>query len=277
MFAPFIWGYANSATGSAGGGDADADAYIAAINTAGGSLSGAEETAIQTFFTDLKSDGIYSKISVMYPFLGGVANSNKINAINPGTNDLTFNGTWAHSATGSYVDKSGDYADTNFNASASLDLTSDYSFSTMVVDRITSPTYGYSGVGIGAGNYNMVGYDGDNFDSWSGNVLQFSLGGSTQPGVMGMISRTGATAWYGAGLISGSAASSGFVKSSTQTNTVTAFDGNVWINKINSAGFQDGGRYMFSHSGNGLSTTEADNLLTRVNDLQIAFNRNIFS
>ena len=100
MFAPFIWGATNNALAESG--DADANTYIAAVTAAGGTLSGAEETAIQDFYVGLKADGIYSKMYAMYPFLGGVADSNKINATNPGTNDLTFTGTWTHSISGSF-------------------------------------------------------------------------------------------------------------------------------------------------------------------------------
>lgn len=276
MFAPFIWGYANNASS----GDDDANTYIAAIQTGGGTLSGAEETAIDNFFVGLKSDGIYSKISVMYPFLGSVANSNKINAINPGTNDLTFNGTWTHSATGSYATKtSSDYADTGFNMSASFDMTTDNCASLIIADRLTSPTFGYSGIGTDANNYFFIECDGNSVGARNqgGAKAQVNLGSSTQPGVMAVNSRIGASSWYVGGILSGSAASSGFSFNSRTDIVVDVFDGNYFINQINSAGFPDGGRYMFTHIGNGLSTTEADNLLTRVNDLQTAFNRNIFA
>tara|TARA_R110000744_G_scaffold243924_1_gene360810 strand:+ start:21 stop:899 length:879 start_codon:yes stop_codon:yes gene_type:complete len=83
-------------------GDADADAYILAVTTAGGTLSAGEETAIQTLFTETKAAGVYTKLARMYPLAGGVQASHAINALNPGTNNLVFNGTWSHSnATGS--------------------------------------------------------------------------------------------------------------------------------------------------------------------------------
>ena len=120
-------------------GDPDANAYISAVTTAGGSLSGAEETAIQDFYVGLKADGIYSKLYTMYPFIGGVANSNKINALNPGTNDLTFTGTWTHSVSGSFgIRNVSTYADTGFNPSVSADLTSNYSLGVMVGERVFS-------------------------------------------------------------------------------------------------------------------------------------------
>jgi len=64
-------------TGGGGGGDDDATAYINAIISGGGTLSTPQQTAINTFFVDLKADGIYNKLYFMHPFLGGVANSNK--------------------------------------------------------------------------------------------------------------------------------------------------------------------------------------------------------
>jgi len=52
-------------------------------------------------FLTLKSNGLYTKIRRLYPFVGGVANSNKINGKNPGTNDIIFNGGWTHGYSGS--------------------------------------------------------------------------------------------------------------------------------------------------------------------------------
>ena len=58
-----------------GGGDADADAYIAEVIAQGGSLTAGDETKIQTLFTDLKAAGLYTKIKAFYPMMGGVLNS----------------------------------------------------------------------------------------------------------------------------------------------------------------------------------------------------------
>lgn len=279
MFAPFIWGYANNALAESG--DADANAYISAVKTAGGSLSGAEETAIQDFYVGLKDDGIYSKLYTLYPFLGGVADSNKINALNPGTNDLTFNGTWTHSVSGSFAARNAaNHADTGFNPSVSADLTSNYSLGVMNSERVFSGA-GYSGAGDGSTNYAIVGFSSNNADNWYPNNRVVNTGGSTLFGSFALISRTGASSWYSAGLSSGSLASAGFVKQTQTTTYSTPFDANVYINAINrggaGAGFADGGRFTFAHMGQGLSTTEGDALLVRVNDLQTVFGYNIFS
>jgi hypothetical protein len=68
MFSPF--GFMGTQAG--GGGDADATAYINAVVTAGGTLSAGDETAIQTLYTDLKTAGVYSKLTRMYPLTGGI-------------------------------------------------------------------------------------------------------------------------------------------------------------------------------------------------------------
>ena len=75
IFSPFAY------MAQAAGGDADANAYIAAIGTAGGTLTSAEEGYIQTLFTDLKSAGIYSNLTRMYPLVGGVEAAHAINAV----------------------------------------------------------------------------------------------------------------------------------------------------------------------------------------------------
>jgi len=80
--------------------DADAAVYLAAVLASGGTLNPTISAATNTLFTSLKSNGLYSKMSLMYPYLGAVANSNGINAINPTTNSLVFTGPFTHSISG---------------------------------------------------------------------------------------------------------------------------------------------------------------------------------
>ena len=100
------------------GPDKDATNYIDAILAAGGSLTSFDQYSINTLFSDLKAAGLYSKIDVMYPFMGGNAAANAINAKNNPTYNLTFNGTWFHNALGSRgTDANGNtsYANTNWS------------------------------------------------------------------------------------------------------------------------------------------------------------------
>lgn len=72
--------------------DADAITYLNAVTTAGATLDYTISGATNTLFKQLKSIGVYSKLYVFYPFLGGTAATTAINAKNPGTFNMTWNG-----------------------------------------------------------------------------------------------------------------------------------------------------------------------------------------
>jgi len=118
MFAPFIWG-ATNASGSAGGGagDADADAYLAAVTTAGGTTDATIDAAVQTLFTSLKSNGLYSKLDLFYPLIGGTAASTALNGIRTNSAyDITWNGSLTFNTLGvTGTGTNGDYGNTNYN------------------------------------------------------------------------------------------------------------------------------------------------------------------
>lgn len=257
--------------------DADAQAYIDAIDTAGGSLSSAEETAIDTFFVDLKSSGVYSKLYALYPFLGGVADSNKINAINPGNNDLAFNGTWTHNVTGSYCAKSdANYADTELNISTDItDAATSISFGGVIIG---GDTQGYQGLGDTGTNYTLIGGFNSNTEAHSGAVAS-SVGGTgfTGGGAMIVVNRVASTSFTGYYLGSGSA-DTAWDGSQSISATYTVPNYTFYVNAINGInGFNAGGRNIFSYISDGLTTGELDSIREIQNDLQTAFSRNIFS
>ncbi len=59
----------------AGGGDADAQAFI----DAAGITDATQQSAIRTLVGDLKTYSIWSKMKAIYPFCGGTASSHKWN------------------------------------------------------------------------------------------------------------------------------------------------------------------------------------------------------
>jgi hypothetical protein len=251
-----------------------ADVYIAAVLAAGGTLSGAQQTAIGTFYNSLDTAGIYSKLHAMYPFLGGTAASNAINFNNPsGSFNLTFNGTWTHSASGSYTaDSTGNYADTQLNPSL-FSSTTNFSFGNMVVG--TDITNGYSGIGTGPSNYILLGQAG-NIEGWMG----ASSGTATSPiasytlGALHIVSRTGAAAWTRNYVPSGSA---GTITINTFTNTMNSYSATLYFNAVNGAsGNEMSGRYLFGYAGQGLNATEIQDFSNAINTLQTAFNRNLW-
>jgi hypothetical protein len=115
MFAPFIWGAANNALAESD--DADATAYLAAVTTAGGTTDATIDAAVQTLFTSLKSNGLYSKLDLFYPLIGGTAASTALNGIRTNSAyDITWNGSLTFNTLGvTGTGTNGDYGNTNYN------------------------------------------------------------------------------------------------------------------------------------------------------------------
>jgi len=76
--------------------DIDARAYINAVVAAGATVSGAQKSAINTFFETGKADGWYSSLKRMYLPIWAAAAPNAIDMVS-GTSG-TFNGTVTHGA-----------------------------------------------------------------------------------------------------------------------------------------------------------------------------------
>lgn len=106
----------NSYAYAAGGYDADAQAFF----TAAGISDSGQKSAVNTLVLALKSDGIWSRCSAIYPFVGGSSSSHAVNLKTPGTYDLTFYGGITHSSTGSLWDGTSGYGDSGLIPSSVL-------------------------------------------------------------------------------------------------------------------------------------------------------------
>jgi|694.fasta_scaffold09371_26 hypothetical protein len=100
--------------GFVGGLDPDAEGYIDAVVAAGGTVSGTQKNAINTFYKTGKSDGWYSSLKRMYLPIWGVAAPNAIDMIELGSG--TFVGTVTQGAGFVQGDNSTGY----FNTSTAL-------------------------------------------------------------------------------------------------------------------------------------------------------------
>lgn len=85
--------------------DNNAETYLAAVLAAGGTLDCNISGATIDLFAGLKSSGIWNKLNVFYPILGGVAASTAINAKSPGVFNITWNGSVVFNP--SYVQSTG--------------------------------------------------------------------------------------------------------------------------------------------------------------------------
>lgn len=98
--------------------DVNAQAVINAIQGTGVTLTTTEKNACNSLISSLKSYSLWTKIDVLYGFLGGTAAAHKFNWVNPLDTDaarrLVFNGGWTHSATGILGNGVNSYADSKF-------------------------------------------------------------------------------------------------------------------------------------------------------------------
>ena len=127
-----MYGYGNSLflathgilarTASGGAVDPDAQAFI----TAAAITDPTQQSAINTLVVDLKADGLWTKMSALYPFVGSTASQQKYNLKDPRDLDvafrLVFNGGWIHSSTGALPNGTNAYANTFLNPSTNLTL-----------------------------------------------------------------------------------------------------------------------------------------------------------
>jgi len=77
-----------------------------------------QKDAINTLVVGLKTDGLWTKMQSIYPFVGGSASSHKFNLKDPRDLDaafrLEFLGTWTHSSTGAKPNGTSGYARSYF-------------------------------------------------------------------------------------------------------------------------------------------------------------------
>jgi hypothetical protein len=261
----------------AGASDPDAAAYLAAVIAGGGTVDATITTATNTLFTDLKSNSLYTKIDAMYPVLGGVAGSNKFNAINPLNTDaafrLTFAGTWTHSASGMLSNGgSGTFADSYYNAQLVVATAADQHVS---IYTTTQSNKGVQDIGstvgpappIEVGIYTSFG------SSFIPNVKSSGSGYVTysQPSQVGI--------GY-------------FIATSTGTNVLGTKNGSLVVNGVQAPAFTNLTHYIGNSNGNQvagnpsniifatfgrqLSSAEMTTLSTIVNAFQTALGRNTY-
>ena len=92
--------------------DTDAQAFITTANIS----NSTQQTAIDTLVTSLKTNGLWTKIYALYPFVGGNATAHSYNLINTANYRLSFFGGGTHTSLGYVGNGSNGYADTGLNA-----------------------------------------------------------------------------------------------------------------------------------------------------------------
>jgi hypothetical protein len=92
--------------------DPDAQLFIDAVGT----LSEPQKTAVNNLVLGLKSNGTWSKMYAIYPFIGGTADSHKWNLKDPRDLDVAFRlnfvNSWIHNSDGGEVNFTDSFANT---------------------------------------------------------------------------------------------------------------------------------------------------------------------
>ena len=92
--------------------DPDAQAFVSAANV----TNDTQKQAVDNLTISLKNNNLWSKMSAIYPFVGGTAFSHSFNLKNPAQYQITWNGTVTHDQYGFQGDGSTGYGNTNLNA-----------------------------------------------------------------------------------------------------------------------------------------------------------------
>jgi hypothetical protein len=103
---------------AAGGFDSDAQAFF----TAAGITDATQKSAVNQLVLDLKSASIWTKMTVIYPYVGGAATPHSFNLKAPGSNQITWAGTVTHNSNGVTGNGSTGRGDTGLNCSSGLSI-----------------------------------------------------------------------------------------------------------------------------------------------------------
>lgn len=246
--------------------DSDAQAFI----TAAAITDPVQINAINTLVEGMKTDGIWTKMKAIYPFVGGTASAHKWNLKDPRDLDaafrLVFNGGWTHSSNGATPNGTNGYANTYLAPLSVLQL-NDTSYSVYT----SQSNSGYK-----------MGIDDSPKSSWirgfNSNNTQ-TTDHANNGGITPLIF----------------VQDKGFVLANrTSSTTDSVFNNNVKYSRLNNSsgqstksyfiGAYNGGsgaagytnaQFRFCHMAGGLTDTEAANLYTRVQAFQTALNRQV--
>jgi hypothetical protein len=248
--------------------DADAQAFI----TAAAITDATQQSAIDTLVKGLKSDGIWTKMKAIYPFVGGTASTHKWNLKDPRDLDaafrLVFNGGWTHSSNGATPNGTNGYANT-YLAPSSVLSTSSAHFSKY--NRTNDLTGDKIDGAFTASNTTFMQQNYTAANAILGSVTSLTTYTPTDTRGLFNVTRTATNAMK-------------VFRNSTNvgsnTNVITALPAaNVYLGARNADNsiiqFYNSYQTAFSSIGDGLTDTEASNLYTRVQQFNTTLLRQV--
>lgn len=261
-------------TPSAAAFDADAAAYLAAVLAAGGTgITSTVSAATDTLVVSLKSNGLWSLIDALYPFLGGNTAGAKFNIKDPQDTNaayrMSFNGSWTVDASGATptTKSSSNYGDSNWNPYGTGGNRQNSHHYYRYINGIYNLACDYAGV---SGPYTIMGacaqlewFDGGSALS-NGGVIAGTAGY-----VQAISKNSSTTASFYRRLAGGS-----FGLFNSVSSTATQSSNSMYIGTVNGANFPEQMRYATLSYGQGLSSTQIGNLNTIINTFNTTLGRN---
>ena len=247
--------------------DPDAAAYLSAVVATGGTVTSPMSAATNTLFIQLKGVGLYTKLDVFYPIIGGTANSTALmgKRVSGATYDLDYNGGWTFDSSGATPNGTTGYANTFF--APNLKGQNDIHMSVYNTQESTGSRVEMGSTSAGSDIQIVSNFGGNNYSA----INNGGQGGGpiTSSGFI-VISRTGSTSFNY--FLNGS-------KTIKSNSSVPPNSFNVYIGCRNNSGtpeYYDTKQKAFASIGSGLSDVDVANLSTIINTFQTALGRNTY-
>jgi hypothetical protein len=263
------------AVASAGGFDADAQAFFDRVIAAGGTLTTTEQNATNQLVLDMKSAGIWSAMRAVYPMVGASAEACKQN-LKSSSFTGSFSTGWTFASTGATPNGTSAFFNTDLQPTTQLTGASTH---VSYYSRTDTTTNG----GVEVGTWN-AGYT-------SGIELALHRSNTTPKTYLGINSGIIAVVNGGnqtsTGLFLGCRTSSSLAtlyrngsSIGTNTNSVTVIlsSFNIYLsasNDFGTAGAFSNKQIAFASIGDGLTDTEASNFYTAVQAFQTTLSRQV--
>lgn len=239
-----------------------------------------DRNAVNQLVLDLKSNSLWTKMYVIYPFVGGISTTCSYNLVNPNTYQITWNGGMTFSSTGVVSNGSSGYGNTGWNPKSFDALTGITTSLCLSVYSRTNSTNDGEEYGVASGNPaiqmlakrtngNVIF---DNYNSSTGRIqtaVTNSLGLFTS-------SRTAQNELKG--YRNASQVGSTLTTNQTASNIQTTLNYNLYVCAQNNAGSTASystRQLAWMHIGAGLTSSEVSTLYTIVQNYQTALSRNV--
>jgi hypothetical protein len=153
----------NNQRGLSGGIDPTVQTFIS--STYANITDVAQVSALNYLVTALKENGLWSRIKLLYPFIGGNSTSHRFNLVDPSLYAITFTGAFVHdsngitgtananaTATTGFADSNNDPTDLSFAYYGTWNSTANITFTTGVLSTTSSYLYGGNTVKVAGGS-----------------------------------------------------------------------------------------------------------------------------